>query len=1798
MTRHQAARHRQTSPTTPPKKGISMTTRTEERRTLAGLAAAARHGHTILSVDPHPSVSGRWQPTRAGAVNSWRWGNEQFAHFAGWLALVGQNGSGKSLTAATLCPTFVDGDISAKGLSASGEAAGTLTAIHTHGHTGPPRTGMWWQEYGITQPAGSDPDASTSWMTAGLWLRSHGGSRASLDRAWFLVPARVDADLVLERDGEPVGIEDLAGQLAAHQGILFTSDSDLERACRRHGHVVRREEEFPAAVRAALYEPLDAAQIEALGSILRALRGVQANDKISPTVMQETLTSALPSLDGSRVQLLADALAKTEELQTKLSAKRAEQRLLSQVRDAYRRYAAAAAVAAATGFLTADRRDSGLKARAQELRKQREGQLREQTDAKQAVHEGEQQQVLVTQTIKSLEGRVQGHPGADLNELGRSVQTHEARAKTSADQAAAAAAEQQLARHESGSHSREADHVVAGLLAVTGEVEDVTMDLQGGAVHQVLAQVTARLAGSPAAEPDPEAEAALSAGRDQASVWVAARRQQMERARAARLDLDQRTENHEEAQERHAAAQERSQAAQELAWERAEEAENAETQARSALEDFTGRLRQLPAPPAHLTGGPDLDPEAIRAWVRRSAEERLAALNLVAVQARARAQESAAEAAGAEAEATRAQCADAGARAEAAAGELTACAVALAAAPEPLDQLASWARAAGGTGPEVAGEPELLAVAGAARGALAARRSALGDAAEHLTLVGRARDLAQGAAETAGAARSDADLATAQAEADTVRAAGDARTWAQAVLAWASSLTVLDRAQLRLPPLTPPQDAVRDLDEDVETAYRRVSEALTADLTTAQHHCETREERLADVEANIARVQRVEPAPAVPAWRSWRQDRAGAPLWQLVSFAPQLSDTETGLLEGALLASGLLDAWVSPDGEVHAGDITLVPVPSGPGTTLADLLVPEPDGSVPAAAVRAVLSGIAVLAPDADPVPGRPAYYQDGRLLLGPLAAAGPQDWQPRHIGAVARERARQAQLAVLREQRDAVAAELAQATAHLDATRARLTTLRGERQLPGADGWLSQERAAASARDTAQQRRETAAQAAAVAQARSREAEQAAAAAAQACSDAHVDGTAAAIAAAQAQCMDLHGQIATVVTATRSARDLAARAHRADDRAKDARADLTRATTAWQTAQRTGQEIEADLAHLPTALDLVEPAREAAKRSQHDADTSTQLTAQSEAEVAERHTRVRQAREKLHSCARTAHGSLPLQLVDLDRQQGTLDDLSDLISRWSHTASKALFALRSAARLHTAAERADRHARELHERAAGDDTAAKAARHHYDQEKRQYELPYQELLTELESNQVKASELHLELAQARTREQASLVALGITDTTLATHARLAETSESERQARLAAFQCLFDHGLVDHLADSGTLERPESPSDARSVAAVLIEQRGLTLTPSFDQACTEEYEANSVLERNIRISLVALLPMNRQVSSEELPGTRWRHVVVAEYAAGDGTAAHPLRTKPLHTALDDLSLAVTTLESDFNEQVQTEVKGVVFSELRKDINVRINLAEEIVSELSGTLEGVRTGVAQVGVKLEWLPRNEDPDASEALALVRDVNHEGSYDRMYDFFIRRLKHEEKNHLTWAKRVEHVFDYRNWFTWDISLTHKDFAEPAGSGEVFRKVTPRSNPLSKLSAGEKRLATMLPLLAAAHAMYSTPGYTGPRTVYIDELNAALDSKNLRRLLSLLRQWDFDALVTLPAMQPLLVPEAGEVAIHRIHERRDSTRYSLPCRWTGHGTPQAISIRVTPARTHDTTDSSAAHAGQEAH
>ena len=209
------------------------------------------------------------------------------------------------------------------------------------------------------------------------------------------------------------------------------------------------------------------------------------------------------------------------------------------------------------------------------------------------------------------------------------------------------------------------------------------------------------------------------------------------------------------------------------------------------------------------------------------------------------------------------------------------------------------------------------------------------------------------------------------------------------------------------------------LAEVVGAAGRQASAALARELTELEAGEREATQLASELEASIERSRAGEhELPPVPHTRdpAAREGRAGAPLWLLVDFRSDVPEQRRAGIEAALEASGILDAWLSPDGELLApgtADVLLAPDEGDEGddARLQDVLEPALDPEDPHAravgeeAVRRVLAAVS-LAQDDGPVWVTP----EGEFRNGVLRGAWSKP-AAAFIGRGARDAARRAKL-------------------------------------------------------------------------------------------------------------------------------------------------------------------------------------------------------------------------------------------------------------------------------------------------------------------------------------------------------------------------------------------------------------------------------------------------------------------------------------------------------------------------------------------------------------------------------------------------------------------------------------------------------------------------------------------------------------------------------------------------------------------------------------------------------------------
>ncbi|MFF4904054.1 TIGR02680 family protein [Streptomyces sp. NPDC001260] len=227
----------------------------------------------------------------------------------------------------------------------------------------------------------------------------------------------------------------------------------------------------------------------------------------------------------------------------------------------------------------------------------------------------------------------------------------------------------------------------------------------------------------------------------------------------------------------------------------------------------------------------------------------------------------------------------------------------------------------------------------------------------------------------------------------------------------------------------------------------RTRAALLADRTAALGRQLTElADRRAEMTRELAELEAGgQRGPTAPHTRTpgRREQAPGAPLWRVVDFHDHVASGERAALEAALEASGLLDAWVLPDGTaLHADghDVLLSPGAPLTGSTLGDVLRPAVDhGDAQAVAVgeKTVVRLLAAVGLGADGS-GDTWVSVDGRFRVGALTGS----WSKQaavYVGEGAQEEARRARITVVRGELDALAGQVER----LEAEQARVARSR-----------------------------------------------------------------------------------------------------------------------------------------------------------------------------------------------------------------------------------------------------------------------------------------------------------------------------------------------------------------------------------------------------------------------------------------------------------------------------------------------------------------------------------------------------------------------------------------------------------------------------------------------------------------------------------------------------------------------------------------------------------------------------------
>lgn len=357
--------------------------------------------------DTDPTSAARWQPSRAGILNVWRYYDETFAFHQGRLLLRGQNGTGKSKALEVLLPFLLDASLRPNRLSTFGGSERTMHwNLMGEGASGKTRVGYVWLEFVHTR------EGRPAWFTCGARLQASVHT-SGVTADFFTTTARID---------RPGGLA-----LANDSGQPLTRAA-LAEAVQGRGEVHGSASDYRAAVRSTLFPGLSEQRYDALITALLQLRTPKLSERLDPSLLSSLLSRALPPLGQGEITELAEGFERLDRQREHLQTLDEEVAAATAVAAQQRGYAQRVLRAGAAALISATTEMDNLGRTARESEEEHAGALREREQTALARTELEH-------TAQEIEGGIEGLLDSDVYRQGQELDQLRRRAEHAADNA-------------------------------------------------------------------------------------------------------------------------------------------------------------------------------------------------------------------------------------------------------------------------------------------------------------------------------------------------------------------------------------------------------------------------------------------------------------------------------------------------------------------------------------------------------------------------------------------------------------------------------------------------------------------------------------------------------------------------------------------------------------------------------------------------------------------------------------------------------------------------------------------------------------------------------------------------------------------------------------------------------------------------------------------------------------------------------------------------------------------------------------------------------------------------------------------------------------------------------------------------------------------------------------------------------------------------------------------------------------------------------------------------------------------
>lgn len=262
----------------------------------------------------------KWHINRTGLLNYWYFDNSYF-HFAnGKLLLRGANGSGKSVTTASLFPVLLDGNTNAHRLDPLGSSARRIEDYllgEKEVSNIEDRTGYLFAEY-----KQSDKER---YITTGIGIRARRGK--SVDKWYFII-----------LDNRRVGIDfELQHDLGKGEYRPY-SQRELKNRLQEGGKVTEKRKEYATWVNDEIYRFENVELFQEMIQLMVEIRKPKLSKDFTPTVIYEILENSLPALKDDALLSVSEALENIEQSKNQLEIAKSDCERLNKIKQSYDHY--------------------------------------------------------------------------------------------------------------------------------------------------------------------------------------------------------------------------------------------------------------------------------------------------------------------------------------------------------------------------------------------------------------------------------------------------------------------------------------------------------------------------------------------------------------------------------------------------------------------------------------------------------------------------------------------------------------------------------------------------------------------------------------------------------------------------------------------------------------------------------------------------------------------------------------------------------------------------------------------------------------------------------------------------------------------------------------------------------------------------------------------------------------------------------------------------------------------------------------------------------------------------------------------------------------------------------------------------------------------------------------------------------------------------------------------------------------------------------------------------------------------